>query len=645
MAPRTSANLINGVERILDDVSSNAIFLATDISAELQVDLAELSGYSPWEIIQTKIMESSYRLGTRLTGNVGREIDIFDIENLIDLKVEYPVGDSPPTFREFKRYGGKIYIDISARPVPGAQNDSAGNAQVLTGTVTFASGSTAVTGSGTAFLSELEVGYYIATGSIWYRVASIADDTTLIISENCDAADTGADSATRYWYEYVNLWCKKNHYVETLMTDFVGAIDSGGATGYARGTHKIHIDALGSTDTIPKDMLLTIAGTLGVYRVTADSLLSSSEGDLYIEPRLKERAAEDAIVTLLGSTLSQDEERVLMELAAVRSALNWVGGARTTLENAKTAYGLANTEVDKISARILLITTASTGYIAKMSSAVTANFSKVTSQIGDAEDELDSAASACAAIDSVIGDYTTTSGKAVTGIEDALASLDLAIGNIGDIETGITATDAGVATEIGLIKTQLGTAVTDLETDVDAVNNTIPIGANVPGNIINKAMGLIATARGYADSADALKEPLSHHGAQATRQTQLAIAQLREAQTFITLEGAVTQENALAVRSYVQTAQGYIREANAYIQADAQQIASYARTISSELAVVNGFLGQAGGYFQEANTSIRTSYAITAVNKWARDKLRDVKQELKKMQKPNQKQFGLPRAK
>lgn len=698
MVARTNANLIDGAERILEDGTANVIFSATDLAAELQADLSELSEYSPWEIVQTKLMEASTRLGEQQGNqrgrNKGREVDISDIENLIDLKVEYPIGHNPPLFRDYTRYGGKLYIDIASRPTPCNQNDSFGDLQVLTGTVTFTSASTAVSGSGTAFLSELEVGYYISpSGSNnWYRVASITDDDNLIISINCHADDTGADTedSTRYWFEYINLWCKKNHYVEATVTDFAGAIDSGAATGYAQDTYRIHVDGLGASDVIKKDTLFTIAGTLGVYRVTADATMSTSEGDLIIEPRLKERAAEDAVITFLGSSLNQNEERLLMELVAARSALNWVGDARTAADSAVSAIALGNAEIDKITARITALTTATTGVLAKMLAASFANASSVTAQIADAETELDSAAAACAAVDAAIGDYTTTATYAVTEMglaDDAAAAIDTAVGlylaasgeaelaleacntaldsavvNIGVVETAKAAEDTKIDTAITAVITQLGNAATDLTTDVDAVNNTITIGSNVTQNIISKAMGEISTARGYIANADALKTPNEHYAKLAIDQINLSIAQIREAQNYITLEnavvsenaasarthiatgqgyialeGAVVNENALSVRSYVSTAQGYVREAAAYMNFDAQQTSNYARVVSSELQTVGGYLQQAGGYFQEANTSLRASSAINAINRWAQLKLQEVKSELRKLKRPNQK--------
>jgi len=645
MAPKTSANLVDGAERILEDGTANTIFSATDIAAQLQDSLKELSEYSPWEIMQTKLMESSHRLGEQLTGNKGREIDISDIENLIDLKVEYPVGNFPPTFRDFKRYGGKLYLDITSRPTPGQQNDSAGDAQELTGTVTLTSGSNAVTGSGTAFTSELEVGYYISTasGTNWYRVAKITDDTNLVISINCATADTGADTAdsTRYWYEYVNLWCKKNHYVEATMTDFYGAIDSGSASGYAQDVYRIHVDALVGVTTVPKDMLFSITGTLGIYRTTEASTLSGGEGDLIIEPRLKERAAENTRVTFLGSSLNQNEERLLMELVAARSAFNWVGDARTAIDTAISGYGSASSVCGNMSAVVGQIVTD----VGLMKSVIPASLATAKTAISNASNKVGSAAAAAALIDSAIGDYTSASpgDTAHVSLGNAFDQLDFAITQIGVIKTAIATEDTLIDDALDAVSDQIGVAVIDLTTDFDGVINTITTGKNVEQLYISKAMAQLSIARAKLDEARALQTPDKHYGDLAAQEVQLAMAQIREAQGYIALESTIVGENAVAVRSHITSAQGYIRVADAYIRADAQNVASWGRAISAELSGVTGYARLASNYLQQANTAIRASYSITAVNRWAQLKLRDTLMELRRMRKPRQKSYSYPR--
>jgi len=695
MTKKTELQLINRTEQILED-ESNVIFNVPTISSQLQDSLKELSWYKPWTVRYIKMAENSSKLGTQLTGHVGREIDISDIDRIRIKEVEYPVGNHPRTLVDFQEYDNTLWLDIYPRPGAGTQSDSSGDTQLLTGTVTFTSGSPAVTGSGTAFTSELEVGSYISkSGSDnWYRVATITDDTNIVLAINC--ADTGADTsgATRYWFEYVYIFCEKNHYVEPTQTDFAGTINAGVAAGYAENVWQISVDALG-TGVISKDILFTIAGTEGIYRTLEEATIITNEATIKFSPRLKGRATENAVVTFYCSSLTPQLEPVLCDLTASKVALNWVGDARTASKNSITAYGLANAEIDKITARITLLTTASTGHLASMKTALAANFSNATTQIGDAEDELDSAALACGAIDTAIGDYTTTTNYAVTelgladdaakkiddaeerflaidgvaqkALEDCNLGLDKAVVNIAVIETAKAAEDIDIDTALTAVATQLGHAATDLTTDVDAVLNTVTIGGNVESTLINKAMAEISAARGYIENARALKEPNSQYGDLARRQIELAQAQIREAQNYIALENAlvaenatsarthistgqgyialenaVVSENALAARSYVSTAQGYIREALAYVNADAQETANYARLISSELQTVNGLLSQAGGYFQEANTSLRTSNTIMTINRWAINKYNLAIAELKKLVKPRQKIYSQP---
>lgn len=56
------------------------------------------------------------------------------------------------------------------------------------GTITLTSGSTAVVGSGTTFLSDVQAGYQISTnGTTWYTVASVTDNLNLVLSSSASA--------------------------------------------------------------------------------------------------------------------------------------------------------------------------------------------------------------------------------------------------------------------------------------------------------------------------------------------------------------------------------------------------------------------------------------------------------------------------
>ncbi|KKN27739.1 hypothetical protein LCGC14_0861630, partial [marine sediment metagenome] len=262
----------------------------------------------------------------------------------------------PRRFRNFDEYHNTLRMDIGAKPKAGIQTRipiltiNPIN-QVLTGTVTFTANSTAVTGSGTAFTTELRVGYYISPTSLtdWYRVAKVTDDTNLVLAQVVKTDDDGADTAgsTYYWYEPVYLYCSKNHYVEATQTDFLGAIKD----AVAKDQWVIVVDVLG-TGSMPKDMLFTIANVDGVYRITEDATITTNEATLNIDPPLKGVAADNAVVTFYGSSLTKDLEALLPDLVAARIALNWVGDTRTELDNTRIILDTANTEIDKVGARL-----------------------------------------------------------------------------------------------------------------------------------------------------------------------------------------------------------------------------------------------------------------------------------------------------
>lgn len=112
-----------------------------------------------------------------------------------------------PTVVEFKNY----YFEIQSRlglanfqalfpnVVPAENNTLKGislrqPAAVQTGTITAATNSTTVTGTGTDFLTSLQVGSILKTtsGTIIGYVATIASNTSLTLSANAATAVTGA---------------------------------------------------------------------------------------------------------------------------------------------------------------------------------------------------------------------------------------------------------------------------------------------------------------------------------------------------------------------------------------------------------------------------------------------------------------------
>ena len=181
------------------EATTDQDFESDEIDIRALEVLSEISERSPYEVkeVLTTVVNS-------------RVLDISSIEDLLEIeRLEYPIGYDPREFRNLN-YLDSETIEIDTTLVP-----SAGGSGTLTGTITFTTGSAAVTGSGTSFVDDLAVSYLIrpSGGTRWYRVASITSATALTLDEPVRSADTGADTVdlTEYCYEAVYLYCRKLH--------------------------------------------------------------------------------------------------------------------------------------------------------------------------------------------------------------------------------------------------------------------------------------------------------------------------------------------------------------------------------------------------------------------------------------------------
>ena len=111
-----------------------------------------------------------------------------------------------------KPIGTIYYLDINAQT------------GTLTGTCTFTNASTTLSGSGTAFTTELAVGNYVrvSTGTEWYKVTAITDDVTATISPA---------------------------FKQTTVTDTAGATKKNANDGLATTTAWSHLNQY-TTDTV-----------------------------------------------------------------------------------------------------------------------------------------------------------------------------------------------------------------------------------------------------------------------------------------------------------------------------------------------------------------------------------------------------------
>uniref|UniRef100_A0A6M3J7C2 Uncharacterized protein n=1 Tax=viral metagenome TaxID=1070528 RepID=A0A6M3J7C2_9ZZZZ len=206
MAARVLTDVVTIVRSVLKDASTGGDFTDAEINVIVQQVVEEVSQRSPNIVREV--------LTTTLNS---RELDISAIEDLINIEyAEYPTGSDPRDKRNVIEVDREtVEIDTTLTPIAGGSGH-------LTGTVTFTSGSTAVTGVATLFTTELEADYHIkvSTGTRWYRIASITDATNLVLAEVCRSDDDGADTVnvTDYCYETAYLYCAKIHTLSTTST-------------------------------------------------------------------------------------------------------------------------------------------------------------------------------------------------------------------------------------------------------------------------------------------------------------------------------------------------------------------------------------------------------------------------------------------
>ncbi|KKL19508.1 hypothetical protein LCGC14_2464750, partial [marine sediment metagenome] len=257
--------------------------------------------------------------------------------------------------------------------------------------------------------------------------------------------------------------------------------------------------------------------------------------------------------------------------------------------------------------------------------------------------QVDAAVLRAIALKDEIGDKTGAAQEVITAIELANTQLDLAIADLVVMQTDITDNDTAFDAAMVAVNTALDKAVTDIASG-DSLINTIPIGGNPVGRYQNAAATQIGVARGFVAEAMALQREKNDYNELARAELLSSQNSLSEAQSYLSLEGQITRENALAVSAYIQSAQGYAREATSYLQSDAQQVVSFGRVIGNELSTIQAEVSQAGGYFREALTGLRVSPEIMRLQTWAREKIAQAERDLRGLSKPRQKNYNYSRS-
>jgi len=235
--------------------------------------LAEISEHRPYKVkeVLTTIAKS-------------KVLDISSIEDLIRIKkLEYPTGSDPRDFRNL------IELDAETIEIDTTRTPDAGGSGTLTGTVTFANGSAAITGSGTLFSTELKAGYHIkkSTGTRWYRIYSIESETALTLAEPClDTSGADVVDSSQYCYETVYLYCEKPHIItetSSTLSPQLERILIQGVCGYAaisKAQSLINGINIGGGRT-PSDMQAWGNGKLALYKIDLRRLAKPKTNERY----------------------------------------------------------------------------------------------------------------------------------------------------------------------------------------------------------------------------------------------------------------------------------------------------------------------------------------------------------------------------
>ncbi len=135
----------------------------------------------------------------------------------------------------------------------------------------------------------------------------------------------------------VQVYFARQHQLNS-MTDLAGAVNG----SHTAGSTSIAMASLGSTETIYKNTLFTVALASGIssrltYRVTADVTTSGNAATVSCFPATESTISTASVVTFIGSTLTPDLERILIDL--VTGQILMAEGLDNTTKIAKGGQG------------------------------------------------------------------------------------------------------------------------------------------------------------------------------------------------------------------------------------------------------------------------------------------------------------------
>jgi hypothetical protein len=220
---------------------------------------------------------------------------------------------------------------------------------------------------------------------------------------------------------YVWVYANYPHFI-TDMTDLAGAVNN--ASGYSAGDTSMALNGLDSSGTVEQGQEFTLVGSRNKYRVTTDATISTNAATIYFWPALDIAVANAAVVTFVKTTLTQQTEQLVTELAAAKAALN------KPLEHINNYCGASHwTNIDTL-------ITASTTQATSALTALSSGYSLIVDNRTAAETAIGVGTTAFAQ-----GRTDIASGlaKVIDQVDEAETQLDLATARIAQAVTDIAA--------------------------------------------------------------------------------------------------------------------------------------------------------------------------------------------------------------
>lgn len=306
--PKSWATLRDEIEAELQD-SANALWTTAELDIQMEDALRELSEYAPFYRMLTYEFET--RTGRATATTTGALVDTTETQfRATDVdKVIFNTTDRTwavvTAFVSTSQLTLSVDIMANTEKYEMYNRDCWNNRQIYIGDVEdFVGENHGVT----------QVEYKIGLVPPMLRNFEVDGDVLTVLLNASPPDSKDADAIIE-----VNITFATRQQVSQL-TDLAGAVDL--VAGYAADLTTIHVDALAATEVIAEDQEFTIASLRGKYRTTAAVTLAGNEADISFWPPLRESVADNDVVTFLGSSLTRDQERMVVALAAAQAAIS-----------------------------------------------------------------------------------------------------------------------------------------------------------------------------------------------------------------------------------------------------------------------------------------------------------------------------------